>query len=587
MSDILQTILSRADLHHSRQDGESEFLTVLLQQAVAELGLRRLGVWIHEGQLCRLMAQSGDGSYSPPSGDQIRLAPAGGLREIRSQDGSSRHLLAASQIAGDSRIVLEAGEGSQPVGDEALVQLADIVADLQRRRMLETLLQSSRSDAAWQSLTAQLHSSLDNQVIANTVVTDTAALLPCRRIAIAERWRGHWNVVATTGVSEPDQRSDASRQIQQWIETAAAQTTPTDDSRPFVRALNTSGDWNNAQWAIVIESDDPITEDTHLDQFLQHASQALSNSDEATRRSATHLVRRAWHALLRPSAAVTLAVAAAVMGVLLLVQTDLRIEVYGELVPTNRQFVFAPDDGTVTELYVKDSSRVTEQDTLCVLTNEDLNGRAETIDGELAAAIARLAALDALRGTRRTENSDAQLLSAERAELEQKMKSLTRQSEIIARRLELLQVTPRITGRVYGDQLRQLLFQRPVQRGQYLMEVADPSAGWQLHLRIPEADSRYVLSALQESDQRPAITFALETSPERTRETTLMSLGAATDVDRRGSLSTLAIADLSGSEFTNERPGAGVVAAIHCGRHAVGFVWFRQVIEFVQRHTWL
>ena len=85
----------------------------------------------------------------------------------------------------------------------------------------------------------------------------------------------------------------------------------------------------------------------------------------------------------------------------------------------------------------------------------------------------------------------------------------------------------------------------------------------------------------------PNVTFSLKTSPEAIRQTSLVTLGASTDVDHNGELSTLAIADLTDVELNNERPGAGVVARIHCGKRSIAFVWFRQVIEFVQRHTWL
>ena len=32
------------------------------------------------------------------------------------------------------------------------------------------------------------------------------------------------------------------------------------------------------------------------------------------------------------------------------------------------------------------------------------------------------------------------------------------------------------------------------------------------------------------------------------------------------------------------RSGAGASARIHCGRHAIGYVWFRELIETVQRN---
>jgi hypothetical protein len=403
------------------------------------------------------------------------------------------------------------------------------------------------------------------------------------------RRRGkHWDVIATTGVSQPNERSDAARQLSQSIDAAATgDSNAADNQTSTVRPLCVSRDWGKAEWAVVLETEESLEDLPQLERFLTHASLALLNSDAAQRNSLANVLRRGIRSLRRPGTLATVGLLAALSAVLLLVQADLRIEVYGEAVPTERAFVFAPDDGIITQLHVEEDSDVSNTDVLCVLTNEDLNVQLETIDGELAAANARLAAIAALRGARNIVTGEARVLSAERAELEVQTQSLARQSLMVTERLEHLRVTSRLTGRVYGDRLQQILFQRPVQRGQYLFEVANPAANWQLQLRVPEADIRYVLTATEDGDAPPAISYSLETSPEVTRHTTLTSLGAATDVDRRGELSTLAIAELEDAAFGEERPGAGVVARIRCGRRSVGFVWFRQVIEFVQRQTWL
>ena len=35
-------------------------------------------------------------------------------------------------------------------------------------------------------------------------------------------------------------------------------------------------------------------------------------------------------------------------------------------------------------------------------------------------------------------------------------------------------------------------------------------------------------------------------------------------------------------ELPQLRPGASVVAKLHCGRESIGYVWFHDLIEFVQ-----
>ena len=235
--------------------------------------------------------------------------------------------------------------------------------------------------------------------------------------------------------------------------------------------------------------------------------------------------------------------------------------------------------------HVDDQSEIQTDDLLCVLTNEDLAIEQEAVEGELAETNARLAAIDALRGGRSVDTQQARLLSAERSELQQRQTSLIRQTDLMQERRDHLHIQAGLSGRVYGERLQQLLYLRPVQRGQYLFEVADPSAGWELQLRITEADVRYVLEAANTNAQLE-VSYSLETAPETTQQTALSGIRRSTDVDDQGQLSTLATATLQEQTLSDPRPGAGVVARIHCGQRSLGFVWFRKVLEFFQRQTW-
>ncbi len=588
MNNILQMILERAEHRHKTGEKGSGFLLTLAQQVTDDLRLRGLTIWSRSADTFHVIASTETTPVARPD-TEAPIDPAiGGVTNVRhsSPDNQAAQLLqTTASVAGNVQLILRAEEADVPVDHDVLLQLTDIFADLHRRNMLDDLVTRSGSEEAWQKLITQLHSSLDSRTIANTIATDVESLLPASRIAVGRRRGRRWSIVATTGVSQPNDRSDAVRQLVSAIQSASSGSieSATDGQHCLVHPLASDADWSTAEWAVVIESDKAIPDDTQTQRFLRHASLALANSVANEGTSAGSFLRT----VTQPRGLSIILTGCLLAAALMLFQTELRIESYGELVPTQRNFVFAPDDGTITKLHVVDGSSVAESDIMCVLTNEELNVQQEAIAGEIAAANARLTAIDALRTGSRTDAGESYLLSAEQAELDERVRSLEKQWMIVTERLQLLQITSRSHGQVYGDRLRQMLYQRPVSRGQFLFEVADPSAGWQLKLRVPEADIRYVLAAQQESDQRPNITFTLETSPEVVRETSLVSLAASTEVDHNGELSTLAIADLPNVELDAERPGAGVVARIHCGKRSLGFVWFRQVIEFVQRHTWL
>lgn len=589
MSDVLQSILESAGTRHLQDDSVQDFLSALLQQAAIDLRITSIVLWTNRGKEAAILGRIGD--TDPGDAAAVCAATSGQVQAAVSSEatGSKRRLLVASVLAGDLRLVLDVTEGAHPVDRELLVQLSDVCADLQRRRLLEQHVQQSEREQSVSQCIAQLHSSLNSDVIANSLATDAAAVLDCRRVAVARRvGKRRWTVVATTGVSQPNLRSDAARQICSWI--VQAETDRPSDSeehvRPVVQPLSISREWKHAVWAVVFESSDgEHIVQTNLERVCGHAALAFANSETLSRSSITGQLGRAIRRLTRPRAAVALTVIGVVVAALLLVKTELRIEVYGELVPAQRTFVFAPDDGTITDVFVDDGSEVTLDAPLCVLKNEDLEVQREAIDGELAAATARLAAIDALRGDR-SANTDS-LLSAEQVELKQKTISLTRQTQILGDRIAQLRVVSRMAGRVYGDRLKQLWFQRPVLRGQFLFEVANPHSGWQLDLRVPEVEARHVLRATESANGALPVTFALETSPETFRKTELDFIAASTDIDQQGILSTLAVAGVDGPGFQQERPGTGVVAYVHCGRYSAGYVWFRKVIEFAQRHTWL
>ncbi len=593
MNDILQTILERAEHRHELSGERSGFLMTLAQQATDDLRLSALTLWSQAADSFHVIASTETTPDECP-GNESGLASGPGRVTVvplppSSKHDSRRQLQTSVPVGGDIQLILRAKEGPVSVDHDVLLELSDIFADLHRRNMLDELAARSGSEGAWQTLITQLHSSLDSRIIANTIATDAAALFQASRIAVGQRQGRHWNIVATTGVSQPNERSDAVRQLVSSIQSASwgNQEPATDGRSRVVHPLHPDDDWPKAGWAVVIESDKPIPNNAEAERFLRHASLALANSTASERRTAGTLLRTGMRKLAQPRGLSVILTLCALIAALMLLQTELRIEAYGELVPTQRSFVFAPDDGTITELNVEDGSSVAKSELMCVLTNEQLNIQQETIAGDLAAANARLAAIDALRTGSRSAPGEARLLSAEQAELDERVRSLEKQWTILTEQLELLQMASPGDGKVYGDRLRQTLYQRPVVRGQFLFEVANPSGGWQLELRVPEADIRYVLSACEGSDQIPNVTFTLETSPEVVRETSLVSLAASTDVDHNGELSTLGIADLADVELNAERPGAGVVAKIHCGKRSLGFVWFRQVIEFTQRHTWL
>lgn len=514
-------------------------------------------------------------------------------RVLRKKISKEKLLLqTAAEVSGGMTIVLMSAHQSVVNSDELHASVVEVIADLYRRRLLEAASSKDERHREQIHLLSCLHQSLDSDVVSNTIATDGIVLTAARAISVACRSGNRWAVVAATGVSHPNNRSDAVRHTLAAIKEANQTTGTEDESQVVVRPLNVPPNFESTRWVAVFDFSNDTNSDqaanrSSVDLLCHHGALALANCERYASSSLSRKLKRLGGRLLRPGSLFSIIAAVAAIACLLLLKTELRIEAYGELVPVDRAFVFAPEDGTIERVNVNDGSDVTAADELCVLSNEDLQVQLEGLEGELSESTARLDAISALKG-RPTAGPEAGLLSAEQLELEARAKSLTQQIQIMERRMAALTLTAKRNGRVYGDRLAELLTNRPVVRGQFLFEVANPNGKWQLELKVPELDIRHVLHVVQNDNENlPNVRYALETSPEATREATLKSIAGSTEVQSDGKLTTLVVVDVGEEQYSTERPGTGVVAYIDCGRHRVGYVWFRKIIEFVQRNTWL
>ena len=600
----LPELLASAEQRRLCASSAVDLAECLLEEIHTSLFARCVRLWgIEPDQPSRLLGHNGQ---LLSSDDRFAKAALPGLvRRIRAEYAgagvSDTVCVTSCEISDGLQAVLEV-HLTVETDDRLLLELCDVFADLHRRKLVASFVVQSRRDQTLRQIITLLHSDLDAVRAANCLASDASEFLNCRRISVAHCRSGlRWELLAATAVSTPDPRSDAARWLCGLIESECirestgkvvesnASDRGIDPAVPvIVRPLTLSGRWPDARWAVVFElrsGSSAVCEVPGLEQICRHASLSLKNCDERTQSLWMPSLRGLPRALRQRRLIIGGAVGLLVLAGLTFWQSDLSIEVAGRLVPSERVFIFAPEEGVITDVLVEDGSSVSPGTMLCRLRNEDLEIQFAAIEGDLASTTARLAAIGSLRGDRNVSQSG--LLSAEQAELQEKQSSLETQAAILSRRIARLSMDSSLTGRVFGDRLQETLRGRPVQRGQYLFEVANPASGWELDLQIPEADVRHVLEAKAQTDSPLIVSYALETTPERSRTTTLSKISAGTEVDEFGHLSTPAIAVPENANLQNARPGAGVVARIHCGKRSVGYVLFRRIIEAVQRRWWL
>jgi multidrug efflux pump subunit AcrA (membrane-fusion protein) len=263
----------------------------------------------------------------------------------------------------------------------------------------------------------------------------------------------------------------------------------------------------------------------------------------------------------------------------------------GTLQPANRREIFAPTDGIVQELKVKEGDRVAAGDILVEIRNDEIELEITQLTGELETNRRRLQTIQAARleavkpAAERTE--PAGRLAAEEEQLKEVIRGLESQYAFRQQQREQLHVRSPIAGEVLTWDLDRLLRARPLRRGQRMMTVADVDDAWTLEMQIADADVGHVLDAVQGDATKLQVSYRTAARPDIDQFGVLDKIADWTEVSDSGRPTVKMIAKIADPNPLDVRPGAMTSAAIHLGNRSRAYVWFRQVIEYVRIHFWL
>jgi hypothetical protein len=132
--------------------------------------------------------------------------------------------------------------------------------------------------------------------------------------------------------------------------------------------------------------------------------------------------------------------------------------------------------------------------------------------------------------------------------------------------------------------VRELLIHRPVEKGQILMQVVEPNSDWELELLLPEQDMGYLNEGRRELGEHLPVTFKPASDPGATYEGKIKEVARTAEVrGEEGNTVLVRVAFNKKDLATEPRPGATVNGKIYVGRASIGYVWFHDLISFVQR----
>ncbi len=526
----------------------------------------------------------------------------------------------------------EAGPSTQKGYLRFLMQMCDLASEYLKSRQLRHF---SDRQVLWSQLedfTRVVHASLHPRETAYTIANEGRRLIECDRVSVAIRKGRKCTVEAVSGQDLFDKRSNTVRLLGRLATAVVNSDEPiwytgdTSNMAPQVEdAVQEYVDESHSKTVAVLplrrvraadqekelepdkreEPELPVgaliveqIEDSRVPEKMlhrvevvtQHSSIALANALEHE----SLFLLPVWRAIGKAKWIVqartlpkTLAIAGTVLvllAALFVFPADFELEAKGTLEPVNRRDVFAAVDGEVDQLFVEHGDEVKKGQLLAKLRNTDLQVAITRVDGEITTTQEQIVSLNRmLHGDRQLSATDRVRISGQLLEAKQKMLSLTAQRRLYDEKARQLEVLSPADGIVVTWDLYNLLISRPVQRGQVLMRVADPTGPWQLELQMPENRMGHIVKARSELGPELNVEYIVATEPDRRHAGTVKEIHGSAEVrGDEGNTVLVKVGGVEKAELPDLRPGATVTGKVHCGRRAVGYVWLHDFIAYIQ-----
>lgn len=485
----------------------------------------------------------------------------------------------------------------------------------------------------------QLHRSLDLSEVAATVVNDGRQLLNADRVSLAMQHGKKTVIQAINGQDKVNKRANTVRLLSRlankvlsmretFIYSGSVDAIPPQIEEPLADYLQESGTRmimivplfepekvvKHDDEALGRKKDVPrkliggliveqITDsqprphlESRADLLSDHIASGIANSrnyESIFLMPLWRLVGRTFAALRGKTLVKTLLVIALLVGAgvtLAMVPYEYRVNCDGRLMPTVQREVFTNWEGEVVAIHVESGQRVKKGDLLVEIRNEDL--KAQAVDAENKLSELRLSLL-AVSAELQSDNNkkrpveDIINLRGKYYETRTQIDGTERHLAILRDRLDKLNVKAPIDGVVTTFQVEQLLINRPVQRGELLMEIMDPNGPWQLELDVEEKRMGHILRAAEKKgDLDLPVEFILATSNELTYEGEVTEISTRANSSEESGSIVETYATFDKEDLPLLRIGAEVSAKIDCGQRSLFYVLFGDVVETTRRYFW-
>lgn len=409
-----------------------------------------------------------------------------------------------------------------------------------------------------------------------------------RMARLADRILKHGENFLYTGTIEEHWPKDVIAALKHYLQESPSKTiavVPMVDQREFGRR-------GRATAALVVEMIEDATQPDdmggRIEVVARHGALSLYNALEYHR----VFMMPVWRAVgngtqwltgrAMPKIVAAVALVAAVTAALVFVPYPLRLEGKGELKPETRRVVYAPMNGTIRTVKVDREDPVDLLSPLLEMNNPDLDLEEKKLQGEW---LATDQALQALLQQDNRSNKDPDH-GGKINQAREKLASLNQQRRLVEEQRKRLQITSPIRGRVMDWNPKERLLSRPVKQGDPLLEIADVEGRWILEVQLPEDTITHIGRARQHTkDGRLPVTYVISASPDKTYTGTLYQVSTQAKPIEQENVVEARIA--LGEKDTPPREWADVEVRVKvdCGPHVLGYVLFRELIDFVREYV--
>ncbi len=625
-------------------------LVLQCQINLRELGLDRTpeGKPLHDELLRQAATQGKGGVIKPHYSHNFGAAPEQVAGNPTDYVILLVPILAEKQVIGLVELLIDANRPANVIQNlyQFLVRMAAFVSLYQRNYQLRTMLGQQELWLKLETFARQIHGSLDSTECSYLIANEARRLVEVDRISVAVRPAAKCEVAAISGADVVEKRSNLVQLMRDLFDAVIGwgekliYTGIKDDALPpkVLHALDAYLGESNSKILVVMplhderdkESKKPARSallmecfETNLqpEQLIarlevvgRHACPALYNAGQYRRIPFRFL----WLPLAhvqdglggKTKAIITASVAGAALFILamIFVPFPLKMDGNGPLVPIDRNWIYTPNPGKVTDIMpgLKSGSKVTKGQTLMTLFDTDLAKQVNDLQTEIAVLEARVQALPTKAGDPGEKDNAAQINEAKitlRNKIEIRNQLRNRTNADLAQPGYFKIVAPR-TGIVLNADFREMLDGKLVKPTDPLIRIGatDPVhpkvADWEIMLKIPQKHVGQVLEAYK---RLPAgaeldVDVLIMTQPDAgsfraklRKDKIAQSAESQKDDNNEAEPMVIAFARIHGDDIPeNQRipptlllTGTEVHSRIRCGNHAMGYSLFYGVWEFL------